>query len=142
MYSVRRFQPPHNKAARPYSEVAPGSRAFCKARVVPAHGQADTYRFGHRAALRSSLELAVLARRWSALFRAGARRSIDLTRRGLHVWLVCDARFRALLGRFFIMREIARSVDQRQVGKGLREISDQPAGARLILLAQEPEVVA
>ena len=61
---------------------------------------------------------------------------------GLHSRSIGDAGLRALLGRLAIVGEVARGIDQREVRKGLRKITDQAARARLILLAQQPEVVA
>jgi hypothetical protein len=49
---------------------------------------------------------------------------------------------RPLLRRLLVVREIARGVDQREVRKGLREITDQPPAARIVFLAQKADVVA
>src|SRR5690242_8535696 len=49
---------------------------------------------------------------------------------------------RALLGRLAVVREIAGAIDQRKVREGLRKITDLAAAARIVLLAQEPDIVA
>ena len=49
--------------------------------------------------------------------------------------------FRTLFGRFLVMREIARSIHQREMREGLREIADQPARARFVLLAEQSNII-
>src|SRR3979490_269741 len=48
---------------------------------------------------------------------------------------------RALLHRFFGAREVERAVDQRDVGKRLWEVSEQALRHRVILLAEQAEVI-
>ena len=51
-------------------------------------------------------------------------------------------RLRPLLRRLFGAREIECAVDQRDVGEGLRKVADQAAGARIVFLAEQPDIVA
>src|SRR4029077_1950603 len=50
--------------------------------------------------------------------------------------------FGALLGGLFGVAQVAGRVDQRDVREGLREVSEMPPRARIILLAQESDIVA
>ena len=48
----------------------------------------------------------------------------------------------ALLRRPLLSCQIARRVDQHHVGKGLRKISELAARIRLVLLGEQPKIVA
>lgn len=40
------------------------------------------------------------------------------------------------------MGEVVRRVDERDVGKGLREVADEPPGRDVVLLSQQAHIVA
>src|SRR5207248_7027097 len=50
--------------------------------------------------------------------------------------------FGPVLRRSVGAREIARGVDQRHVGEGLRKIPEEPSMRRIVLLGEQPDVVA
>src|SRR5262249_30618601 len=59
-----------------------------------------------------------------------------------HQGVVHDLLFRALRGGLPNMCEVARRIDERKMGKSLREITDQPARTRLVLFTQQTHVIA
>jgi hypothetical protein len=48
----------------------------------------------------------------------------------------------ALLDRFFRASQVVGAAHQRQMREGLRKIADEPPRSRVVLLAQEPDIVA
>jgi hypothetical protein len=47
-----------------------------------------------------------------------------------------------LLGKWLKTREVEGAVDQGDVSEGLRKITNQPGAARIVFLAEQPNVVA
>jgi hypothetical protein len=52
-----------------------------------------------------------------------------------------DSMARPLPHRFFRPREVMSSIDQRDVGERLGEITDQSLGPRIIFFGQKPHIV-
>jgi hypothetical protein len=52
------------------------------------------------------------------------------------------AHARASPGRFLLSRQIEGAVDEGDVGERLREIADEPARLRIVLLAEQADIVA
>jgi hypothetical protein len=47
-----------------------------------------------------------------------------------------------LFGGFLRTHQVERAIDQGHVGESLREVTNQPLGAWIVLLAEQPNIIA